>query len=162
MSFSQNFKEVDFRIHIVCKPKQRHVREYRIVRGEEVILSVVGHKESPILIDGKMLYFCEYWDWTAGCTVVAYSLIDGKEIWRKELDQEKPKGHSDYYNKVIMVLQPGRTYPDSKKVDGASTIKVVGVESYCDYVQYLDAETGRSLVIRNYRVGFHDPADKSN
>ena len=159
MSFADNCKDAGIRIHVVCKPGIFKPREYRIVRDEKVILSFLGHKETPIRTDGKMVFFCDYGDSTAGCTVVAYGLDDGKEIWRKALDQAKPMGHSGYYNKVIMKLLTGRTYPDSKKEGGASTIKIIGMESYCDYVQYLDAETGKSLAIRNYRVGFHDPRD---
>ncbi len=33
-------------------------------------------------------------------------------------------------------------------------IIITGSESYCDYIEVLDAKTGKSLAIRNYRIGF--------
>jgi hypothetical protein len=39
----------------------------------------------------------------------------------------------------------------------AAAIIITGGESYCDYAEVLDSETGASLALKIYRVGFGSP-----
>jgi len=44
---------------------------------------------------------------------------------------------------------------DLSKNDGEGTITVTGHESYADYVEVLDKQTGTELAHRLYRQGYH-------
>lgn len=140
-------------VHVVCSIRNSHMMEFRLVENEQVKIAFRGHMYSTFRMDEKLLYFCQYGTSFPGCTVIAYSVETGKEVWRTKLHQKSPSGGSGYYNRVNMQLKSG-SYPRKKVEDGASTLLVWGSESYCDYIEALDAATGEYLGIRNYRVGF--------
>ncbi|QDU90527.1 hypothetical protein Pla175_39330 [Pirellulimonas nuda] len=92
------------------------------------------------------LYLAVYSPDSAGCEVVSYDIASGAEVWRRQLQQAAPGGYSGYSNRVTM-WTPTRRFEHP-------VITVIGTESYCDYVEVLDAITGVSLGQRNFRVGF--------
>jgi hypothetical protein len=146
----------DYQLHIVVDPKRRGMIEYRVVRDGRVILTLQGHFDSPLLIDGGHLYFADYSPASSGCAIEAYNLDTGNREWRTELHHERPGGHSAYSNNVTMGLNTKGLVKDES---AGSAIIVMGSESYCDYMEILDRQTGESLAIKNYRVG-KDPSEE--
>jgi hypothetical protein len=139
----------------VYDPKNKWRIDYTFFRDHREILSIRGHDQSAYAAKGNDLYFAEYSPDAAGCTVIAYDLATGKEQWRSKLHQAQPQGHSGYGNLVsVRISSKGEGGEEAED----SAIVIVGNESYCDYTEVLDRETGESLAIKNYRVGFEPPA----
>jgi hypothetical protein len=125
--------------------------EYRFVRDGRQVLSLKGHTGPAFTSHGNVLYFADFALSSTGCSVVAYNLTSGEELWRTRLSHEQPAGHSAYRNLVL--IRMSREKEVMSETEGSAVI-VTGQESYCDYIEVLDAKTGEMLALRNYRVGF--------
>lgn len=138
-------------VHMVYDPKRHIAMTYTFnYRGKDVV-TLDGHLRSSFATSDKVLYFAQYPPSSTGCTVVAFDLESGKKLWGVGLHHQKPKGHSGYANIVSLRLSNAGEIAEGKA--GAAVI-ITGSESYCDYVEVLDSETGESLAIKEYRVGF--------
>lgn len=87
-----------------------------------------------------VLFFPEYRSNASGCTLVAYDLKAGKELWRTALRGLGSVEHSKYRNEVDLTAAGG-------------VVTVYGRESSGRYVERVDAKTGRSLEHRTYPAG---------
>ena len=148
----------DVNIHIIFDPKNKHRMDFKFVRDGGEILTVRGHEHSAFTSSENTLYFAKYQRDSTGCTVMAYDLASGKQLWQTELHQSQPKGHSGYRNFAsIRISSEGEARGEKK----GAAIVITGKESYVDYVEVLDRQTGDSLAIKEYRVGFGSlPAGK--
>lgn len=144
----------DVKIHVIFDPKDKWWIEFKFVRDGQEILSLRGHDQSAFVSFEDSLYFAKYSPNAMGCRILAYNLTSGKKLWETELHHEKPHGHSGYANYVTMRLSYPREIEGEE--DGAAIV-ITGMESYCDYVEVLDRQTGKSLAIKNYRTGFGPP-----
>jgi hypothetical protein len=141
-------------IHLVFDAKRSDRFECRFVYKGQKIISIRGHKHSTFCSKDNRLYFADYFPDTPGCTVVAYDLTSGKELWRTKLHQEQPRGASAYRNRVKISLSSDPAAPGQQRDEPGAVVEVRGSETYCDYIEALDAQTGTLLGIKNYRVGF--------
>jgi hypothetical protein len=73
----------------------------------------------------------------SGCTVAAYDLRGGKEVWRSELQSRSSQPHSRYRNEVTIDL-----------FDEA--VVVTGNETLLRYIEFVDSKTGKTLAKREY------------
>jgi outer membrane protein assembly factor BamB len=78
------------------------------------------------------LYYAEYSFSTTGCTVVAFDLEKGKELWRTKLMALGSIAHSQYLNRAAI---------DVNK----QNVIVRGNESLGKYMEYLDVKTGATV-----------------
>jgi hypothetical protein len=138
----------------VFDPRQGESLKYNFVQDGKTVVSLRGHIKSAFIGSGDRLYFADYPMDSFGCTVSAYDLHSGKKLWSTQLHGERPKGHSAYSNFVWMRMSdPNEAVGEA---NGAAIV-VTGAESYCDYAEILDSETGASLALKIYRVGFGSP-----
>lgn len=151
------YKSDHLNVHLVFDPQHYNQLVFRFFDKDREIIALRGHRYSSFRVEGDLLFFAEYLSDGPGCAVAAYSLATGKEVWRTTLHQKQPQGASAYRNRVNMLLHSGYALPTEKKKGGSSTLQITGSESYCDYVEVLDAKTGASLAIKNYRIGFGSP-----
>ena len=142
------------KVHLVFDPQRYDQLVFRFFDKDREIISLRGHRYSSFQVEGDLLFFADYLSDGPGCAVAAYSLATGKEVWRTTLHQKQPQGASGYRNRVNILLNSGYALPDKKQKGAGSTLQITGSESYCDYVEVLDATTGASLAIKHYRVGF--------
>jgi hypothetical protein len=88
---------------------------------------------SAFVIRNHVLYRAEYDSMSSGCTIVAFDLKAGKELWKSTLRGLGPIDHSKYRNRVHI-----------EKVDDA-VFAVYGNESAGKYVELVEYKTGRTL-----------------
>lgn len=104
--------------------------EVKVRSGET--LKIFGQGRSTFCRRGDRLYFADYSAIASGCVIVAYDLLNGKEIWRKELKGLGDVTHSKYRNRVIVTIESER-------------IVVRSIETYGAYVECLAQDDGRQL-----------------
>lgn len=104
------------------------------------------------LCEGDTLYITEYHNIAPGCEVVAYQLEEGRELWRTSMHHKQPLGASGYFTNVQISF--GGDMWARKGLESDRLVFVVGSESFCEYAEVLDADTGNSLALWHYRVGF--------
>ena len=141
-------------VHLVYDPSRPHEIICRFVDKVHEILSIRGHQHSSFCSKDNRLYFADYLPDAPGCSVVAYDLTSGKEVWRTKLHQEQPSGVSAYRNRASISLPDGPYVAGKGREAPGGVVQVKGSETYCDYIEVLDAKTGESLAIKNFRVGF--------
>lgn len=139
------------RVHVIYDSAKPKTLEFEFVNGGEVVLSLKGDRNTSFAGGDNKLFLAEYDTDYPGCTIVAYGLSSGEQVWRTKLHQKQPAGASAYRNRVTLAFIESSILSDEKK---EGTVLVTGSESYCDYKEALDAETGESLAIKHYRVGF--------
>ena len=138
-------------VRVIFDQRDRDKVVYEYVSRGLVLVSVVGNRESSFAAAENILFFAEYEPDVSGCTVVAYDLSSGRQLWRTKLHHKQPSGASAYRNRVSVSIPDSRVFADK---DNQHAVIVNGSESYCDYIEVLDAKTGEMLAIKNYRVGF--------
>jgi hypothetical protein len=146
--------DADCEISIVFDPHERYSLKYDFKRDGKQILTLPGHIQTAFVAHKNVLFFADYPTGSDGCTVSGYDLHSGKQLWSKQLHGKRPNGHSAYHNLVWMRMSVPN---EAKGEPDASAIVVIGSESYCDYTEILDAQTGASLGLKIYRVGFGGP-----
>jgi hypothetical protein len=80
-----------------------------------------------------VLYRADYSSNSSGCSVVAFDLKAGKELWKAELKGLGPIRHWKYCNRVLM-----------ERVDD-TVFAVYGQESAGRYVELVEFKTGRTV-----------------
>jgi outer membrane protein assembly factor BamB len=125
---------------------------FTFARAGKKILVLKGHHGSVFQELHGTLYFAHYNMSSDGCTVVAYDLNDGRELWRIELEAVGRVQHFGYRNTVTLdVGSFGK---------GQDVVYIVGSESYGDYAEVLDAKSGKRLAHRVYRQGYRRAGDR--
>ena len=92
--------------------------------------------------DGRVS--ARYHPWGSGGSVAAYDLKTGRQLWHSPLKGIGAVEHSAYRNLVNMGLGP-------------TAVSIQGHESYGDYLEILDRESGKRLAHRVFREGFEAP-----
>ena len=95
----------------------------------------------------NVLYFAHFSTSSQGCTVTAHDLDSGKKLWETKLSAIPLADHSAYSNMVTMGLSS--LSGTEEKHEGI--VSITGHESYGDYIEILDRETGEVLAHKVYR-----------
>jgi hypothetical protein len=90
-----------------------------------------GHRVAFVR-DG-VVYRADYHAHSSGCSVIAFDLMAGKELWKASLKGLGPIDHSKYRNRVRM-----------ERIDNA-VFPVYGQESAGRYVEMVDFKTGQTV-----------------
>jgi hypothetical protein len=143
--------DADAKVQITFDPKDRFSLDYKFMRDGRAAASFKGHSQTAYATYDNKLYYADYWIDSDGCTIRAIDLVTGKELWKTELHQARPLAHSGYGNFVQIWRSRKGEVKDEPE---GGTLIVTGQESYCDYIEVLDRQTGESLAVKNYRVGF--------
>lgn len=141
----------DAKVHVIFDPTHKSTLKFHFTHNDRELVRLKGHDQSAFATYDNLLYFAHYPTDSDGCKVAAYDLATGKQLWKTELHQPRPRGHSGYRNLVAMRLS------GAGEIDGGSNgdaIIITGKESFCDYVEVLDRKTGASLAMKAYRQGF--------
>lgn len=148
----------DCEVHIIQRPRNfrpsSRCFEFRFVRDNREVVSLPGHFNSAFTSYQNNLFFAKYSTDTTGCTILAYDLTTGKKHWETNLRGPKPIGHSGYANRVTIRMSIAG---EVKGESAGAAIVVNGAESYTDYIEVLDRQSGASLAVKNYRIGFGQP-----
>jgi hypothetical protein len=142
----------DCEIHMIHYPKQPFRKTFKFIRDGKEILSLEGHTGSAFRTVGNTLYFAHVPLGTSGCTVSAHDLTTGKKLWETNLSAVGTPSHSKYSNEVTMGVA---TFFEHRKGEGA--ISITGRESFGDYIEILDRQTGQVLGHKIYRQGLENP-----
>jgi hypothetical protein len=134
----------DCKIQIIYDPRRRGALQFKFLREGEEILVLEGHAHSVFRTADNVLYFARYHPWGSGCSVAAYDLTSGRELWQSTLKGVGSVKHSAYRNLVNMGM-------------AGEAISIRGHESYGDYLEILDRKTGKRLAHRVFRKGFQAP-----
>ncbi len=99
-----------------------------------------GHMESVFRTDktGSVLFFAAFGRSGSGCTLLAYDLGTGKELWKTRRDLLKVRERTGYSNELNLRIGP-------------EIISVYGHESNGDYIEVFHQRTGRCLAHKVYR-----------
>ncbi len=131
----------DYTVEILC-PRREETRwpplVVRIFDGGKQVHSFTAHRETVFTRFGDVLYVAEPARSTTGCTVYAYDLKTGKELWRTRLQSRSNRPHSAYSNMVTVEL----FFSDA--------LLVRGNESLLRYIEFVDLKTGKTLAKREY------------
>ena len=84
------------------------------------------------------IYVAEYCAIASGCTVVAFDLKAGRELWKTRLRGIGPTMHSKYSNLVNI------------ETDG-NRIVIYGNEAHGRYVEHLDKNTGKFIANKTFK-----------
>jgi hypothetical protein len=113
--------------------------------GKE-IHSFEAHAGTVFTAHGGTIYMAEYHVRSTGCSVTAYNLKEGKQLWKTRLESRYRRPYSAFHNAVTIE-------------DNGEAILVRGNEGLFRYVEYLDMKTGKTLAKREYPVeGGPNPA----
>lgn len=104
-----------------------------ITQGDKELFSYLSHSEPSYIEDGGTFYYALYNYGTSGCTLLAYDLRAGKQLWERRLKGLRPITHEKYRNQVW--IEP---------LDEATVI-VFGNEAYGQYVEIVDRKTGKTV-----------------
>lgn len=141
--------DADAEVHIVNDPKTPKRLEIRFVVDGSAVVSIQCNRHTSFAAGENRLFLAQYEPDFPGCTLIAYDLTSGQEIWRTKLHQKQPGGASAYRNRVSIGYFDEGGLSDTKN-EGSVLVK--GSETYCDYIEVLDAKTGESIAIKHYRV----------
>jgi len=137
-------------IHMIYDPAEKWGITFKFVQGDKELLTIQGHTKSAFRTEHNVLYFAHFPPWSSGCVVTAHDLGTGRKLWETRLSAVGTPQHSAYRNKVTMGLSS--LTGTEEKDEGI--VSITGRESYGDYVEILDRETGKVLAHKVYRQGF--------
>lgn len=112
-----------------------------ITRNNQARLKFEGHVNTVFVFRGDEIFYARFNPSTSGCTIVAFDLAAGKQLWEKRLKGIGPIEHSHYSNQVSLHLQ-------------RTALEVYGWEEGGKYLEYLDIETGETVAHRLFEKGF--------
>jgi hypothetical protein len=137
-------------LHIIISPKPDYRISFKFVRDGREVLALPGHFEATFRTTDEKLYFANFSPLdVAGCTVSAYDLNSGSELWKTDdISHLKAGGASQYGNLVHLWLS--RLNEVANEPEGAAII-VMGTETAGDYIAVLDRMTGVLLAHKKYK-----------
>jgi hypothetical protein len=133
----------DDEVQLIRNPrKQRWPLDYtiRFLRDNKPVLSITGHRYTVFKAVEDMVYYADFSFVSSGCTIVAYDLNQQKQLWRTQLQAMGMVSHSEYFNTI--------TLDADERV-----ISVFGREISGDYLEYLDARSGKTVGHKIFRIG---------
>ena len=134
-------------IRMIYDPARWWRLTFRFVRDGKELVEIEGHTKSVFRAEKNILYFAHFQTSSQGCVVTAHDLETGKKLWETKLNAIPRAGHSGYSNEVTMSMS-SRSGGDNK---GEGVVYVVGRESFGDYMEVLDLETGKVLAHKIYK-----------
>jgi hypothetical protein len=134
-------------INMVYDPAKWWQITFKFVKDGKELFEIVGHTKSVFRTEKNVLYFANFSTSSQGCTVTAHDLATGKQLWVTKLNAIPLAGHSAYSNEVTMGLS-SLTGTEEKE---EGIVSITGRESYGDYIEILDRETGKILAHKVYR-----------
>jgi hypothetical protein len=103
-----------------------------MISGEEIPFELqYGEPYFETILFGNLLFLSNYHPNASGATLYCFDLSSEKILWNGDVKQPMVS-HSEYYNNVTLSM-----YKDK--------IIMEGNESYCNYLQIFDAQTGKRL-----------------
>lgn len=109
-----------------------------ISRGEDDLYAWTGHSETVFAIADDVLYYSEHHPIATGCSVTAYDLKAGKQLWQTHLKGMGPIAHTKYRNRVNLAAD-------------AKAVRIFGLESAGGYVEFVDRATGKTVGHRVFK-----------
>ena len=136
-------------VHMIYDPTKWWGITFKFMRGDKLLVTAEGSTKSVFRSKGNVLCFAHFNTSDQGCLVTAHNLETGKKLWETSFDPIGPTAHSAYSNEVTMALL------SLSGVEGKDegVVHITGHESYGDYVEILDRETGKELARKVYRGG---------
>ena len=122
----------DYTVEVIRKKNTIGALTIRILDEKKVLDSFEGHSETVFAVAGGVLYRAEFNPFASGCTIIAWDLKAGKQLWKSQLKGLGPIAHTEYRNRVILDV-----------ADGALAIR--GHEASGDYLEYVDLKTGKTV-----------------
>jgi hypothetical protein len=119
-------------------PERAFEATIRFCKDGKDVLVLKGHRGTQFAQQGSVLYYADFIAISSGCTVIAYDLERGKQLWKTNLKGLGPIGHSKYRNAVML------------EVD-REVVTVVGKESAGKYLEYVDVKSGTTVGNRVFK-----------
>ncbi len=129
-------------IHMIARPNNYPNLTFKFVRKGKEVVAIPGHTRSVFCADDseKVLFFAQFPHNSTGCTILAYDLRTGKELWKTRLHALGKIEQIDrlrYSNKVNLTF--------------GGSVWVSVRESFGDYIEALDPRTGKIIAHKVYR-----------
>jgi len=121
-----------YTIVMVSRPDERYNLTFKVLHGEKVVYTWLGHVNSVFRIQEDRLYYARFSYSGTGGSVVAVDLTTGKELWDSPLQALGPIEHSAYRN--LMNLDAN-----------LEVVWVRGNETMGRYFEYKDVTTGKTV-----------------
>lgn len=119
----------------------KHGMTFSFLKTEKVVFTFRGHKHSVFKIHDDILYYPVFHFSSSGCQVVAYDLTKRKELWRKSVKGIGGVKHSAYRNLITLDVN-------------TDVVTIRGHESFGDYIEFLDRNSGDTVGHRTYNMRF--------
>jgi hypothetical protein len=128
----------DYTIELV-RPKSTFGKlTIRLLDGDKVRHTLEAHGGTTFVLSEGVFYYTDYHPSATGCSVVAYDLKAGKELWKTSLKGLGPIAHFQYLNEAVLDLDGG-------------ALRVRGAESAGKYLEYVDLKTGKTVGHRVFK-----------
>lgn len=118
-----------------------HGMTFSFLKDENIVFTFKGHKHSVFKIHEGVIYYPIFHFSSSGCQVVAYDLEKRKELWRKRVRGIGGVLHSAYRNLITLDVN-------------ADVVTIHGHESFGDYIEFLDRNSGDTVGHRTYNMRF--------
>jgi hypothetical protein len=105
----------------------------RVLEGGRELYHWQEDGPAAFVVREHIVYRADYHGMSTGCSVIAFDLKAGKQLWKVDLKGMGPISHSKYRNTVRM-----------EKMD-ETVFAVYGEESAGKYVELVEYATGRTL-----------------
>jgi hypothetical protein len=122
----------DCKVEITTKEMGFFNVELRFLRNDKVRLKIDGHQGTTFVGDRLIVWYAEYGPISSGCSLVAYDLEAGKQLWKTNLKGLGPIDHTKYRNQVVLELD-------------RDVVRVWGQESAGNYLEIVDRKTGKTV-----------------
>jgi len=139
-SLSQMPHEYKFRLDYDPAARARGM-SFSFLKNDKVVFTFKGHKHSVFKIHDDVLYYPVFHFSGSGCQVVAYDLKKGKELWNTAVKGIGPVLHSAYRNLITLDVN-------------SDVVSIYGHESFGDYIEFLDRNSGDTVGHRTYNMKF--------
>jgi hypothetical protein len=123
----------DYQLEIIRPPNRFGEIKVRFSRDGREVYSWTGHYRTVFAVRGNVLYRTEFHPSASGCSLIAFDLAAGKELWKTNLKGLGPIAHTAYHNLVTL---------DMPRDD---VLRVFGNEAAGRYVEYIDARSGKTI-----------------
>ena len=103
-----------------------------ITAASKKIFEWETHDEGAFAFSGDLLVYSNHSRIATGCEILAVDLTDGSVAWSTHLKGAGPISHSEYRNRINLVLADGK-------------VTIYGNESGGQYIEILDVKTGEMI-----------------
>jgi hypothetical protein len=147
-----DFSDKAVQVELVSKPNPKRLNDriwsLRFVRDNEVVFELEAAPHFAFVALDGIVFIAQYPPWATGCSVVAFDLTTGKELWQTKCQALGELSHFAYRNKTTIGLRPATGRVNEKQ----SVVAIQGDESFGAYTEILDPKTGKRLAHQAYRA----------